>query len=44
MEKDLQRITSEAYKTAEVKKGEADGQATKIYAQAYNKDPQFIHF
>ncbi len=44
MEKDLSKITSEAYKTAEEVKGKADGEATKIYATAYNKDPQFYSF
>ena len=44
MEKDLLEITSEAYKTAEVIKGKADGQSTKIYADAYKKDPEFYSF
>ena len=44
MEKDLQEITSEAYRKAEEIKGKADGEATKIYANAYNKDPQFYSF
>jgi membrane protease subunit HflC len=44
MEKDLKQITSEAYKTAQEKKGKADGQATEIYAKAYRKDPQFYSF
>lgn len=44
MEKDLQIITSEAYKKAEEIKGKADGEATKIYANAYNKDPNFYSF
>ncbi len=44
MEKELQRITSEAYKKAQKIKGKADAEATKIYAQAYNKDPEFYSF
>jgi membrane protease subunit HflC len=44
MEKDLKKITSEAYRTAEEIKGEADGQSTKIYARAYQKDPDFYSF
>ena len=40
-EKELQRITSEAYKKAQIIKGQADAKATKIYAQAYSKDPEF---
>lgn len=43
-EKELQRITSEAYKKAQEIKGEADAQATGIYAGAYNKDPEFYSF
>ena len=39
-ERDLQEITSGAYKTAEVIRGEADARATEIYAQAYNQSPQ----
>ncbi len=43
-EKELQRITSEAYKKAQEIKGEADAEATGIYAGAYNKDPEFYSF
>ena len=44
MEKDLQKISSEAYKSAEEIKGKADGKSTQIYAGAYNKDPDFYSF
>ena len=44
MEKELQRITSEAYRTAQEVKGQADAEATKIYAVAYNKDPEFYSY
>lgn len=44
IEKELDQITSEAYKVAEVLKGNADAQAIKIYADAYNKDPEFYSF
>ena len=44
MEKDLKMITSEAYKKAEEIKGKADAQSTKIYAKAYNNDPEFYSF
>jgi membrane protease subunit HflC len=44
MEKELQRITSEAYRTAQELIGEADAEATRIYAAAYNKDPEFYSF
>jgi len=43
-DKDLKRITSEAYKTAQEAKGKADAQATLIYAKAYDKDPEFYSF
>ena len=44
MEKDLNRITSEAYKVAEEIKGKADAEAISIYADAYNNDPKFYAF
>lgn len=44
MEKDLKKITSEAYKTAEEIKGKADAEATLIYANAFGKDPDFYSF
>ncbi len=43
-EKELKIITSQAYRTAQEIKGEADAEATTIYAQAYNKDPEFYSF
>ncbi len=43
-ERDLQWITSEAYKTAQEIKGKADAEATKIYADAYGRDPEFYSF
>lgn len=43
-DKDLKRITSEAYKTAQETKGKADAKATLIYARAYDKDPEFYSF
>lgn len=44
MEKELQKITSEAYRTAEEIKGKADAEAIQIYARAYNRDPEFYSF
>ena len=44
MEKDLKAITSVAYRTAQGIKGKADADATRIYAQAYSKDPDFYSF
>jgi len=43
-ERDLQRIQSEAFKTAEETKGKADAEATSIYARAYSRDPDFYQF
>ncbi|MCA9400529.1 MAG: protease modulator HflC [Candidatus Omnitrophica bacterium] len=44
MQRDLQKIQSEAYKTAQEIKGKADAEAIKIYADAFNKDPEFYSF
>ncbi|MFH1478226.1 MAG: protease modulator HflC [Candidatus Omnitrophota bacterium] len=44
MLKELKEIRSGAYKTAEEIKGKADAEAIKIYAEAYNKDPEFYAF
>ena len=43
-EKELKKITSGAYKTAQEIKGKADAEATRIYAEAYSKDPEFYSF
>ncbi|MBN1840982.1 MAG: protease modulator HflC [Deltaproteobacteria bacterium] len=43
-EKELKRITSEAYKKAQELMGKADATATKIYADAYGLDPDFYSF
>jgi membrane protease subunit HflC len=43
-ERDLKRITSEAYRTAQEIKGKADAEATGIYAQAYGMDADFYSF
>jgi membrane protease subunit HflC len=43
-ERDLKRITSEAYRTAQTIKGQADAESTKLYAQAFNVDPEFYSF
>ncbi|MGB2762793.1 MAG: protease modulator HflC [Candidatus Aminicenantaceae bacterium] len=43
-ERELKRIQSEAYRTAQGIKGKADAEATKIYAKAYNLDPEFYQF
>ena len=43
-ERELKRITSEAYKTAQEIKGKADAEATKTYAEAFGLDPDFYSF
>ena len=43
-EKELQTITSGAYKDAQKIKGKADAKATLIYAEAYGVDPDFYAF
>lgn len=44
MDKELKEISSEAYKVAEEIKGKADAGAIAIYADAYNRDPDFYAF
>jgi len=43
-EKELKLIQSEAYRTAQEIRGRADAEAIKIYANAYNRDPEFYAF
>lgn len=43
-QKELKKILSEAYRDSEKIKGEADKQATDIYAAAYGADPEFFAF
>ncbi|MCP4255802.1 MAG: protease modulator HflC, partial [Candidatus Scalindua sp.] len=44
MKKELEKIESEGYKIATETRGEADAAAVKIYADAYEKDPDFYSF
>jgi len=44
MQKELDKIQSEAYRTAQEIIGEADATAAKIYADSYGKDPEFYEF
>lgn len=44
LERDKLEIESEAYKKAQEIKGQADAEASKIYAQAYSVDPEFYAF
>jgi modulator of FtsH protease HflC len=43
-ERDLARIQSEAYRTAEQQRGAADADATRIYAEANGRDAEFYAF
>ncbi len=43
-ERDKEVILAKAYETAQRLKGEGDAQATAIYAQAYERDPEFYSF
>jgi membrane protease subunit HflC len=40
-ERELKRITSEAYRAAQAIRGAADSTATKVYADAFGRDPEF---
>lgn len=42
--KELKQITSEAYRQAQGIIGKADAEAISIYAQAYNRNPEFYSF
>jgi membrane protease subunit HflC len=44
MEKELRRIRSTAYRRVQEVQGQADADATRIYGQAYNQDPEFFAF
>lgn len=43
-DKDATIIEAQAYETAETTRGEGDAAALQIYADAYNKDPEFYAF
>lgn len=43
-DKDATIIEAQAYETAETTRGEGDAAALQIYADAYNKDPEFYSF
>ena len=42
--KELKSISSNAYRKAQILKGKADAEVTKIFAEAYSKDPEFYSF
>lgn len=44
LENKKQTISSEAYRKSEEIKGNADAEAARIYAESYNKDPEFYTF
>jgi len=44
MERELRSIESNAYRTSETIKGEADAKAAAIYSEAYRKNPEFYAF
>jgi membrane protease subunit HflC len=43
-DKDKVVILAEAYKKAELLRGEGDAEATRIYAEGFSKDPEFYEF
>jgi membrane protease subunit HflC len=44
LENEKKTILSSAYNKAETIKGQADAEATKLYASAYSRDPEFYSF
>jgi membrane protease subunit HflC len=44
MQKELKRISSDAYRESVQIRGEADAEAARIYAEAFSKDPDFYGF
>lgn len=43
-ERELKRIESGAYRRAQEVKGKADAESTRLYAEAFGKDPEFYSF
>lgn len=43
-DKEVKIMMAEARKRAQIIRGEGDAEATKIYAEAFNKDPKFFDF
>jgi membrane protease subunit HflC len=44
MDREMAKITSEAFRKAQEVRGKADAEATKIYADAFGKDVEFFEF
>ncbi|HBC86442.1 MAG TPA: protease modulator HflC [Lentisphaeria bacterium] len=42
--KEEKQILSQAYKNAEILRGEGDAESIRVYAQAFQKDPEFYKF
>ncbi len=42
MDKELAKISSEAYRKAQETRGKADAETTRIYADSYGRDPEFF--
>jgi modulator of FtsH protease HflC len=43
-DRDRTILLAKAYETAQTLRGEGDGEGTRIYAEAYGKDPEFYAF
>lgn len=43
-EKEATILRADAYETSQIIRGEGDALAAEIYANAYNKDPEFYKF
>ncbi|GBE29904.1 modulator of FtsH protease HflC [bacterium BMS3Bbin04] len=43
-DKEIKVIMADAYKTAKITRGKAEAQAIAIYAEAFNRDPDFYDF
>jgi membrane protease subunit HflC len=41
MDREMAKLTSEAYKKSQETRGKADAEATRIYAEAFGKNPEF---
>ncbi len=44
MQRELDKISSEAYRKSQEIRGKADAKATRIYAEAYGRNPEFYQF
>jgi hypothetical protein len=44
IDKELRRIRSTAYRRVQEIRGKADGEATRVYAKSYSRNPEFYAF